>query len=108
MATTILRNMKEAKNRKPSAHLHNAIDYIMNPEKTENGMWIGSNCGITSQEIYDAMMTTKNEFNKTWGRQGYHFVISFKGSLARIYCYSNNKYSEQIWISKFCAKIFNK
>lgn len=33
MATTILRNLKEAKNRKASAHLHNAIDYIMNPEK---------------------------------------------------------------------------
>lgn len=78
MATTILRNLKEAKNRKASVHLHNAIDYIMNPEKTENGLWIGSNCGVTSQEIYDAMMTTKNEFNKTWGRQGYHFVISFK------------------------------
>ena len=78
MATTILKNLKEAKNRKPSAHLHNAINYIMNPEKTEKGLWISSNCGITSQEIYDAMMTTKNEFNKTWGRQGYHFVISFK------------------------------
>lgn len=78
MATTILKNLKEAKNRKPSQHLHNAINYIMNPEKTENGLWVGSNCGITSQEIYDAMMSTKNEFNKTWGRQGYHFVISFK------------------------------
>lgn len=66
MATTILKNLKEAKNRKPSAHLHNAINYIMNPEKTEKGLWISSNCGITSQEIYDAMMTTKNEFNKTW------------------------------------------
>ena len=78
MATTILKNLKEAKNRKPSQHLHNAINYIMNPEKTENGLWIGSNCGITSQEIYDAMMITKNEYNKTWGRQGYHYVISFK------------------------------
>ena len=66
MATTILKNLKEAKNRKPSQHLHNAINYIMNPEKTENGLWIGSNCGITSQEIYDAMMSTKNEFNKTF------------------------------------------
>ena len=47
----------------------------MNPEKTEKVCELA--CGIT-QEIYDAMMTTKNEFNKTWGRQGYHFVISFK------------------------------
>ena len=36
MATTILKNLKEAKNRKPSQHLHNAINYIMNPEKTES------------------------------------------------------------------------
>ena len=35
MATTILKNIKEAKNRKPSQHLQNAISYIMNPEKTE-------------------------------------------------------------------------
>ena len=51
MATTILKNLKEAKNRKPSQHLYNAINYIMNPEKTENGLWVGSNCGITTHEI---------------------------------------------------------
>ena len=97
MATTILKNLKEAKNRKPSQHLHNAINYIMNPEKTENGLWVGSNCGITSQEIYDAMMSTKNEFNKTWGRQGYHFVISFKpGETDERTCYNVGK--------EFCEK----
>lgn len=97
MATTILKNLKEAKNRKPSQHLHNAINYIMNPEKTENGLWIGSNCGITSQEIYDAMMSTKNEFNKTWGRQGYHYVISFKpGEADERTCYNVGK--------EFCEK----
>ena len=84
MATTILKNL-------------NAINYIMNPKKTENGLWVGSNCGITSQEIYDAMMSTKNEFNKTWGRQGYHYVISFKpGEADEGTCYNVGK--------EFCEK----
>jgi hypothetical protein len=97
VATTILKNLKEAKNRKPSQHLYNAINYIMNPEKTENGLWVGSNCGITTHEIYDAMMVTKNEFNKTWGRQGYHFVISFKpGETDERTCYKVGK--------EFCEK----
>lgn len=97
MATTILKNLKEAKNRKPSQHLQNAINYILNPDKTENGLWVGSNCGITSQEIYDAMMSTKNEFNKTWGRQGYHYVISFKpGEADERTCYNVGK--------EFCEK----
>ena len=97
MATTILKNLKEAKNRKPSQHLQNAISYIMNPEKTENGLWVGSNCGITAQEIYSSMMTTKNEFHKTWGRQGYHFVISFRpGEADERTCYNVGK--------EFCEK----
>lgn len=97
MATTILKNIKEAKNRKPSQHLQNAISYIMNPEKTENGLWVGSNCGITAQEIYSSMMTTKNEFHKTWGRQGYHFVISFRpGEADERTCYNVGK--------EFCEK----
>ena len=61
MATTILKNLKEAKNRKPSQHLQNAINYILNPDKTENGLWVGSNCGITSQEIYDAIHFLRRE-----------------------------------------------
>ena len=62
MATTILKNLKEAKKGNPAAHLRNAITYIMNPEKTENGLWVTGNCGITSDEIYHTMMETKNVF----------------------------------------------
>lgn len=49
----------------------------MNPEKTENQLWCGSNCGNTEDEIYRAMINTKKEYAKEWGRQGYHYVLSF-------------------------------
>ena len=77
MAVTVLKNIKEARNRSPSAHLKNAIRYIMNPEKTENRLWVGGNVGSEPEEIYRAMMDTKKDYGKQYGRQGYHFVISF-------------------------------
>lgn len=42
MATTILKNIKEAPKGKASQHLINSIKYIMNPDKTEGGLWVGS------------------------------------------------------------------
>lgn len=77
MAVTVLKNIKENKTGNPAQHLKNAINYIMNPEKTENQLWCGSNCGNSSDEIYQAMIDTKKEYAKEWGRQGYHFVLSF-------------------------------
>lgn len=77
MAITKLGNIKESKKGSPSAHLRRSIFYIMNEKKTDGGKWIGSNCGTTSEEIYDSMMFTKKLYGKEWGRQGYHFVLSF-------------------------------
>ena len=77
MAVTLLKNIKENKKGNPSAHLKNAIHYILNPDKTENGLWTGGNCGNDTEEIFSAMIQTKKEWGKEWGRQGYHFVISF-------------------------------
>lgn len=77
MATTILKNIKTNKKGNPHAHLHHSIHYILNPEKTEDGFWTGSNCGSEAQEIYEAMIQTKRDFQKLYGRQGYHYVISF-------------------------------
>ena len=78
MAVTVLGNIKESKHGKASQHLSNSIKYVLNPDKTEDCLWMGSNCGSTATEIYDAMMNTKREFQKLQGRQGYHFVISFR------------------------------
>lgn len=77
MAVTVLRHMKESKGTNKAAHLQHAIHYIMNPEKTEGGLWTGSNCGNNEKEIYQTMIDTKSQFEKEWGRQGYHIVISF-------------------------------
>lgn len=61
-----------------SAHLINALSYIMNKDKTDNGLLVGSNCGSDPKECYDRMMETKRFYGKENGRQGYHVVISFK------------------------------
>lgn len=78
MAVTVLGNIKESKHGKASQHLSNSIKYVLNPDKTEDCLWMGSNCGSNVAEIYNAMMDTKKEFQKLQGRQGYHFVISFR------------------------------
>ena len=92
MAVTVLKNIKESKKGKASQHLCNAIKYIMNPDKTEDNLWIGSNCGTNADEIYQSMIITKKDYQKEWGRQGYHFVISFPpGEADEATCYSVGK-----------------
>lgn len=75
MAITKMRHIKESGG---SNGLKRSIAYIMNPDKTENGLLVGGNAGTTVQEVFDVMMETKHHFGKTKGRQGYHFVISWK------------------------------
>lgn len=60
-----------------SRHLKNAIEYIMNPKKTQDGILIGGNSGSKPAEVYQAMMETKRDWDKLEGRQGYHYVLSF-------------------------------
>ena len=78
MAVTVLNHLKESSGGNKAAHLKNCIYYITNPEKTEAGLWIGGNVGREPGQIYKAMMDTKNDWGKRNGRQGYHFVISFR------------------------------
>lgn len=76
IATTILKHLKEGASN-PSAHLKNSIRYILNPKKTEGGLWTGGNVGTDAGQAYQAMMDTKTDWQKFFGRQGYHYVISF-------------------------------
>lgn len=57
-------------------HLRQAIDYILEPEKTGQGHWIG---GINCQpyKAYEQMKQTKKQFSKMDKRQGYHLILSF-------------------------------
>ena len=69
-------------------HLARASKYIMNPAKTADGIWVGGNCGNTAEECYFSMMQTKEDWDKTDGRQGYHIVLSFppgEGNEATVY-----------------------
>lgn len=69
--------MKEANGRNPSRHLENAINYIMNPEKTRQGELVGGiNC--FPKTAYERMKETKELYGKMDQRQGYHIIISFK------------------------------
>ena len=51
MAITKLSHVKERKSGNPNAGLYNCIDYILNPDKTEE-RYIGGNAGSTTQEVY--------------------------------------------------------
>lgn len=77
MAITKLGHINKNKKGPAYGHLKNSIEYILNDKKTEDGTWIGSNCGTTSHEIYETMIETKKEYGKEWGRLGYHYVLSF-------------------------------
>ena len=76
MAITKILNIMESEGRNPATHLRNALEYIQNPDKTEECVLIGSiNC--LPDTAFEQMEETKNIFHKTGKRQGYHVIISF-------------------------------
>ncbi len=77
MAVTKLMNIKESAGG-GGKHLYNSIRYILNPDKTQGGLLTGGNAGYGHEEAYRAMMDTKKAWGKPEGRQGYHFILSWK------------------------------
>ena len=76
MAITKILNIMESEDRNPASHLKKALEYIQNPDKTEECVLVGSiNC--LPDTAFEQMEETKNIFNKTGKRQGYHVIISF-------------------------------
>lgn len=76
MAITKILNIKESKGRNLASHLENALQYIQNPDKTEECVLVGSiNC--LPDTAFEQMVETKNIFHKIGNRQGYHVIISF-------------------------------
>ena len=76
MAITKILNIKESEGRNPASHLKNALEYIQNPDKTEECLLVGGiNC--LPDTAFEQMEETKNIFHKTGKRQGYHVIISF-------------------------------
>ena len=76
MAITKILSIMESEGRNPASHLKNALEYIQNPDKTEECVLVGGiNC--LPDTAFEQMEETKNIFHKTGKRQGYHVIISF-------------------------------
>lgn len=76
MAIIKILNIQESEGRNPASHLKNALEYIQNPDKTEECILVGGiNC--LPDTAFEQMEETKNIFHKTGKRQGYHVIISF-------------------------------
>ena len=76
MAITKILNIMESEGRNLASHLKNALEYIKNPDKTEECVLVGGiNC--LPDTAFEQMEETKNIFHKTGKRQGYHVIISF-------------------------------
>ena len=57
--------------------MKNALEYITNPEKTQNGLYIGGiNCVTSARGAFVQMSQTKKQLNSNGTRQAYHFVLS--------------------------------
>ena len=80
LAITKLMHMKEAP-AVPHRHLANAIKYVLDEKndenKTEHGLYVGGNSGFDSDDVLKTFLDTKELYGKMYGRQGYHYVISF-------------------------------
>lgn len=76
MAITKILNIRSATEGNPAAHLKNALEYIQNPDKTEQCHLVGGvNC--LPDSAYEQMLDTKQVYGKSGKRQGYHVIISF-------------------------------
>ena len=68
MAITKILNIQESEGRNPASHLKNALEYIQNPDKTEECVLVGGiNC--LPDTAFEQMEETKNIFHKTGKRQ---------------------------------------
>ena len=77
MAISKILHMKDSGNSFHARHLKRALNYVMNPEKTQGGRLVGAiNC--QADMAFEQMMDTKRQFGKTDKRQGYHIILSFK------------------------------
>lgn len=82
MAVTKLLRLKETKGSNPAAHLKKNIFYICDPAKTEGGLYIGGNAGVSPEMIYAAFIQNKQNWGKETNAlknctQGFHYMLSF-------------------------------
>lgn len=77
MAISKILNMKDCGGHFHGKHLKRSLDYVMNPEKTQDGRLVDAiNC--QADAAFEQMKETKRKFGKVDKRQGYHIILSFK------------------------------
>ena len=77
MAITKILTINDSGVKFSGKHLKQAIDYILDAEKTQDGRLVtGINC--QPGKAFEQMLGTKQKYGKTDKRQGYHFIISFE------------------------------
>ncbi len=77
MAITKILTINDCGEKFAGKHLKQAIDYIIDAEKTQGGRYVtGINC--QPHEAFQQMKMTKLKYGKTDKRQGYHLIISFE------------------------------
>ena len=102
MAITKLLRIKEVKGGDPAKHLKNNIFYICNPQKTENGIYIGGNAVTNPETILQTMLLNKKAWGKEKGSQAFHYVISFPPTL-------DVKEDQALEIAEdFCKELFGE
>ena len=76
MAISKILHMKDSGNSFHARHLKRALDYVMNPEKTQGGRLVGAiNC--QAGMAFEQMMDTKKQFGKTDKRQVLYALSDF-------------------------------
>lgn len=77
MAVSKILHMKDCGTSFHGRHLKSTINYIIDPDKTQQGRLVsGINCIV--DYAYEQMQETKKQFAKNNKRQGYHIILSFK------------------------------
>lgn len=77
MAISKILHMKDCGGHFHGKHLKSSLEYILKPEKTQDGRLVGAvNCQVDT--AFEQMKETKRLFGKIDKRQGYHLILSFK------------------------------
>lgn len=62
---------------KTRPHLKTSIAYVMKESKTENGKHVFGNSGHRPDWALATFRETKKIWDKDWGRQAYHYILTF-------------------------------
>jgi hypothetical protein len=94
-----------------SKGLRDCLAYIFNSQKTNNLEYVGSynytiDGAVPPESSYDTMLSTKEIFGKEYGRQGYHYKLSFPSGddvSPELALKITNEFCERVFTNYECA-----